>query len=358
MVTYNLYSLLGVSKDCSADDLKKAYRKLAIKYHPDKGGDENKFKEISEAYQVLSDNEKREMYNRVGDEGLKQGLSNHQNIDSRDIFEQFFGRGGNNSFPFGDMFGAGPNMRSHHQQTPSRQKCRNINHVIQISNKDAYFGINKTIKIKLAKKCMKCISTCNICQGSGKINQMQRMGPFTTISTTSCNNCNGSGQASVSNNNCSNCNGNINIYEERIIRIEIPIGVENGKKILIEGCGDQPQRSGDIPGDLIIEILINFDNIFERDKLDLIYKQKILFKESIIGKDISIPLYNETINMNISDFGIIQPNKKYIIKDKGMKTNKNTGDLFIVFDIKYPEIKLDNTTKDEFKEVFNKYSIE
>lgn len=347
MVSFNLYSILGVNKECSKDDLKKAYKKLAIKYHPDKGGDENKFKEVSEAYQILSDDEKREMYNNVGDEGLQQGLSNNT-VDPNDIFEQFFG--GRGGFPF-DIFGMN-NMHNNHNQ---RKKCRNIHHVISITNKEAYFGMEKTVKIKLSKKCMTCISTCNQCQGSGQINKMQRMGPFTTIATASCNKCSGSGKSFINNISCKKCNGKIDIQEEKIIKIEIPIGVETGNKIIIGECGEQPQTPNDIPGDLIFEILVKIDNNFERKGLDLIFKESISFKESIIGKNIIIPLYNEELNIDTSSFGIIQPNKEYIIENKGMKSLNKIGNLIILFEIKYPDKKLDKNIKDEFDNIFKKY---
>lgn len=350
MVSYNLYSILGVSKDCSKDELKKAYKQLAIKHHPDKGGDENKFKEISEAYQVLNDDEKRELYNRVGDEGLQQGLSNNT-VDPHDIFAQFFGNRGNNGFPFGDIFG----MNRQQGRGTQRKKCRNLHHVIQITNKEAYFGLEKTIKIKLLKKCMKCISTCNMCQGSGQIHQMQRMGFITQMTTSTCNNCNGSGQAFKNNTSCNECNGKIDKSEEKIIKLEIQPGVETGNKIIIDGCGEQQQTPTDIPGDLIFEILVKLDNIFERKGLDLVYKSSILFKESIIGKKITIPLYDQELTIDISTFGITQPNKEYVIKNRGMKTKNSNGNLIIIFDIKYPEKTLDEDIKEEFKNILNKY---
>jgi DnaJ-class molecular chaperone len=319
----NLYDILQVSQNCTPEELKKAYKKLAILHHPDKGGDAVKFKEINNAYSILSDPEKRSKYDRYGDAEAEPN-----------IFEQMFG------------FGSCPE--------PREKKRRTIIHTIQITNKEAYYGEIKNLKIVLNKKCMTCVAMCQVCQGQGQINELHRMGPFTTMSSRPCNQCGGSGQCVRGNIRCNTCYGKGEYQEEKKIEINIPSGVDSGKQIFIEGCGEQPHSQNEIAGDLIIEIKVIPDPIFERKGLDLIYKQTITFRDALLGKTLNIPLYNGLHTMDIAEFGVIEPNKDYIINGKGMKG----GNLILRFIVKYPRKEISSECKKEFEEIFRKYETE
>lgn len=299
----NLYNVLNLSPNCSIEEIKKNYKKLAVEHHPDKGGEENKFKEISNAYSILSDPQKRAEY------------------DSHVVMYQ--------------------------------KRCRNVVHVIQITNKEAYYGEIKTLKVMLAKKCMTCCQMCQMCQGQGQINHLQRIGPFTTMSTHTCDRCNGSGKCVVGKPSCSICKGKGEYQDERRVEIVIPVSVENGKQIIVQGYGEQIQAPHDIPGDLILQIRIIPDPIFERNGLDLIYRQTITFKDSILGKTLNVPLYDGLYTMDIAELGIIEPNKRYEIKGKGMKT----GNLILLFQVKYPTVPLTIECKNEFDALFKRYAL-
>lgn len=350
---YKLYDLLGISKSSSIDDIKKAYKKLAVQHHPDKGGDPEKFKEIANAYQILSDEEQRKRYDMLGDEQFEKSGNMQTNVDPSAIFEQFFGRGGFD--PFAHMFGGSPFGFQQQSSRGGPRKCRNVRHVIHISNKDAYFGCDKHIKITLQKKCLNCLESCNACQGRGEITEMQRMGPFTSMMTRPCGQCQGSGQTPKAKQNCITCKGTCEIREEKIIDMTIPKGVETGNQILVSGFGEQAQQPGDIPGDLIFEILVQPDKAFERRGLDLVHRITIDFKESIIGKMVMIPHYEGEYELNTSNFGILQPNKEYSIPDKGMQKDKQKGKLILVFDINYPKKILSEQNKTYFREAFKNY---
>ena len=311
----HLYDILNVSPNCSMDELKKAYKKLAFEHHPDKGGDANKFKEINNAYSILSDPEKRAANQNPG----------------INIFEHMFGQ--------------------HHHMF--NRKRRTILHAIQITNKEAYYGDVKTLKIMLAKKCMTCIQMCDLCQGQGQINELQRMGPFATMTSRPCHKCSGVGQCIVGKASCSICKGKGEYQDERKIEIVIPESVENGKQIIIEGYGEQVQSPHDVPGDLVLEIKIIPDPIFERKGVDLVYRQTLTFKESILGKTLNIPLYDGLYTFDVSELGIIEPNKQYEIKGKGMKN----GNLILLFQVKYPLVPLTNECKNEFGALFSKFGV-
>lgn len=355
-MSYKLYDILGVPRGCTPEELKKAYKKLAMEHHPDKGGDAEKFKQISHAYDVLSDQDKRQRYDQLGDEGYEMGGSGGSGpaFDPNSIFEQFFGRGGMGGFPgfFGaDMFGG------HGGGRPAPKKCRNLQHVIQLSNRDAYFGAHKVLRVTLHKKCMRCMETCFACQGQGQINELQRAGPFTTVTTRPCDTCRGSGQCVKGKSSCSECSGKGEYTEEKKIDLHIPMGVETGKQIVFPGFGEQPQHPGDVPGDLVFEVLVNLDSTFERKGLDLVYKQTISFSESVLGKTVHVPLYDGVYTLHTGTLGIVQPNKPYTISGKGMKTEKQTGNLILQFQVIYPTKPLSEECKQELEPIFKKYDL-
>jgi DnaJ homolog subfamily A member 2 len=345
-MTHKLYDLLELPMGASLDDIKKSYRKLAIKYHPDKGGDPEKFKEISNAYQILSDEEKRRRYDQMGDDGFQDMEMGGGGMDPSSLFEHLFGggRGGFGFDPFGGMFGGGG--------PPRPRKCRSLQHAIQISNKDAYFGCEKHIKITLHKKCMSCLDTCHACQGRGQITEMQRMGPFTNMSTRPCNTCKGTGQVNKNKSGCGECGGRGETHEEKRLDLKIPRGVETGHAIKFERFGEQPQQPNDIPGDLIFEILVQADPVLERRGLDLVYRPSVTFLESMVGKKISVPHYDGPIDIDLGTFGVLQPNKEYVLPDKGMVTDSQKGKLIFIVTIQYPKNGLTEAQKEALRGVF------
>lgn len=343
---HKLYDVLGVPKNCSGEDLKKAYKKLAIQHHPDKGGDPDKFKEISHAYQILSNDDQRRRYDQLGDENFDRG--GMPSMDPSSIFEQFFGGGGMPPFfggPFGGMF---------HRNEPAHKTCRNLNHVISINLREAYSGSEKHIKITLHKRCFKCLDTCHACQGKGQINELHRMGPFTNIMTRACSTCKGSGQIAKNNNSCTECNGCGEIKTEQRLDVQIPAGVETGWQKVFTGYGEQPQTPNDTPGNLVLEIMVQPDPFFERRGSDLVYKHRMTLADSICGKIIDIQLFDETIHVNTREWGIVQPGKEYSIPEKGMPNqHKKRGNLIILFSIDYPSRVLTDEQVDLVRRAFN-----
>jgi len=274
------YEDLGVSRDASTEDIKKAYKKLAMKNHPDKGGDPEVFKKISEAYETLSDPEKR-----------------HQHDNPAQQFGGFPG-----GFPFPFSFGA--------QQPPPAQ------HFMNISLKDAYEGRTVNLNIGLQKKCS-CAKPCRVCGGRGSIGV--EVMPMMIIQQP-CHGCNGEKVTLVG---CQECSGTGRRDVKERVTIQIPPGVNSGYTEVLKGLGNNG-------GDLHLVVQVQEHPMFKREGQDLVFTRRISLLESLIGLHIGIPHFGGDLIHH--EAGPIDPRKRYRVPGKGMPR----GDLWIVFDVQYP----------------------
>lgn len=346
MSDLDYYDILCVNKNATEDEIKKAYRKLALKTHPDKnGGDDTEFKKINLAYETLSDSDKREVYdnpntmpNMSGMPGMS-GMYDMHGFTNGDMFEQIF-RGMNINI----------NMNS------SNRRVRRQNHVyrINISLKDVHMGLTKTLKLKINKICFICVDKCNTCNGNGAIMRLQQNGPFINQVQVNCNICSGSGQTNKTNTNCSDCNGTNMKQEENTIKVDIPKNVVNGNQTIFSGLGEQAQKRNEEAGDLVVEIVVEDDPYFQRENNNLIFKSKITLAETLLGKDVIVPHFDEHIKMNINIFGIIDFNKRYHLKGKGLG---NRGDLIFQFEYQYKELQLTDDQKLKLENCFKELNL-
>lgn len=270
------YDLLGVKPNATADELKKSYRKLALKYHPDKNPDKEsaeKFKNISHAYEVLSDAKKRELYDKGGEQALKEGgLSESSFSSPMDIFEMFFGGGG-----------AGRRRREN--------KGKDVIHQMGVSLEDMYNGTTRKLALQKNVICDKCggkggkegaVQRCNTCKGSGSqviLNQLGA-GMYQQIHTT-CRDCDGTGEKINPKDMCKTCQGRKIVQERKILEVHIDKGMEDGQKISFFGEGDQ--SPGLEPGDIIIILEEREHTVFKRRDMDLFMKMEITLSEALCG---------------------------------------------------------------------------
>lgn len=347
----NYYDILEIDKNANESEIKKAYKKMAVKWHPDKNPDnkeesEQKFKEISEAYHVLSDPEKKDIYDKYGEEGLKNngGFNGEQFSSADDIFKMFFGR----NSPFDDnVFFEKKNTKK------SDPKIVSIPYTL----KESYNGAKKKVTLKIKKVCKECNGlgginpkNCEGCNGSGIkiINRQVGPGMIQRIQSV-CNKC--SGNKKIVENICKNCNGNKIQLEDKQFVLSLDIGVENEDKKIYENSGDH--LPGETVGDVIFVMKEEKHNLFTRIGNDLIYNHVITLGDSIIGGTISFNNINDE-KITFREDNIIKHNSYSIIKNKGMPYSKspNTfGDLYIKYDILYPNKNLSQSDKEIIKKI-------
>ena len=328
MAKRDYYDILGVNKSASKDEIKKAYRKLALKYHPDKTkGDkssEEKFKEASEAYHVLSDEKRKTNYDQFGhaafESGGGQGFGNFDFGGSfSDIFEDFFGD---------DIFGSSRGSRRR-----SSNRGNDLRYDINIDLEDAYKGTSKKINYTTYKKCTRCSgqgsepgskpATCGYCNGHGKVRSNQG---FFTIQQT-CPECSGYGEKI--NNPCNKCRGNGKIQHQESVSVKVPKGVDDGTRIRLSGKGEAGNKGG-ASGDLYLFISVNNHSIFKRSEENLFYELPITFSDAALGSTVEVP----SIDGGKSKIKIpsgTQHGKQLRLKGKGMPLLRGNsfGDLYI-----------------------------
>ncbi len=324
------YEVLGVSKTAAADEIKKAYRKLAIQYHPDKNpGDasaEDKFKEAAEAYEVLSDADKRARYDRFGHQGVGGaggggGFENMDDIFSR--FEDIFGQ----ESPFGSFFGGSGGGR----RTSGYKKGSNLRITLKLSLEDMFKGVEKKIKVKRQTACQHCGGngskngtsqrTCSVCNGQGQVKRVVNTMLGQMVSATTCNNCQGEGQ--VISEICNHCRGEGRMEAEEVISVKIPAGVSEGMQLSMRGKGNAPQRGGE-PGDLLINIEELPHEHFKRDQNNnLIYDLFISIVDAALGTQMEIPTIDGRVRIKIEPG--TQSGKLLRLKEKGMRNMNGYG---------------------------------
>lgn len=335
--TMDYYQILGVSRDAAADEIKKAYRKKALKYHPDKNpGDaeaEARFKEVSEAYEALSDPKKREMYDRFGKEGLHAGAGGggFENMDDAlRTFMDAFGGGGGGSI-FDSLFGGGGfasagGGREYAQQGASKKAT------IQISFEEAARGVEKELAISRYMTCSKCngrgaaspsgVQTCPRCQGAGQV--FQTRGFFSMSST--CPDCHGAGKKIT--DPCSECHGLGRSKSKQHVKVHIPAGVDDGMRLKMSGYGDAGENGGP-PGDLYVFINVKPHPVFDRHGDDILLDLPIGFADAALGSKKKIPTLTGESLLTIPEG--TQGGKTFRVRGQGFPNvhGRGKGDLLV-----------------------------
>ena len=334
------YEILGVEKGASDDELKRAYRKLAKQYHPDMNPGnaeaEVKFKEVNEAYEVLSDSEKREKYDRYGHAAFDPSMGGGAG------FGGFGGFGG--GFDFGDIFSSifgGGNTRGRSNAIDGDD----ITVRLTISFEEAVFGCKKEISFARIEGCSECGSsgaakgtkpeTCTTCNGSGSVRVKQNMGFGFMESQRACNNCRGTGK--IVKTPCKNCNGKGFVKINKRMEVTIPAGIDSEQRIILRGQGSAG-RNGGSNGDLCIYVRVLPHNIFERDGDNLYCEIPISFAEAALGAEIDIPIIGgKTEKFTIPEG--TQTDTSFTLKGKGVANvnSKRKGDLIITVNVETPK---------------------
>lgn len=339
------YEVLGVDKSAGEQELKKAYRKLAMKYHPDRNKDnpdaERLFKEASEAYDVLKDPNKRARYDQFGHAGLHSGgyqEPNFQNINIEDIFSQFGDIFGDSFFGGGRSRGGGSRRQRSAGVPGEDMKIR-----LKLSLKEIAHGIDKKLKVKKQVKCTSCsgtgaqtdsdFETCSSCQGHGEIRQVSRtmFGQF--VNVQACPTCNGEGR--IIRNKCKACSGEGRVKGEETVSIKVPSGVSNGNYLTLRSMGNAGKRGGP-NGDLIVLIEEEAHSEFVRDGNDIYHDLNIGVAEAILGTEITVPTLEESVKIRLESG--TQPGKLLRLKEKGIKGLNSTlyGDQYIRVNVYIP----------------------
>ncbi|KAL1917481.1 uncharacterized protein VTP21DRAFT_3874 [Calcarisporiella thermophila] len=327
------YDQLGVPPDASESEIKKAYRKLALKYHPDKNPEAgDKFKEISHAYEILSDERKRQLYDQYGEEGL-QGDGMGPGISPEDLFSQIFG--GFGGFGGGSRGPTGP------------RRGKDMAHALKVSLEDLYKG--KTSKLALQKHviCSKCegkggkegaVQQCAECHGQGVKITMRQMGPLVQQIQQTCPECRGEGEIIRDEDRCKQCNGKKITNERKVLEVHIDKGMREGQKITFSGEGDQ--LPGVIPGDVIIMLEEKPHPRFKRKGDDLFCDVKIDLLTALAGGKFHVEhLDDRVLAVDILPGEVIRPGDIRVINGEGMPQHRthNHGNLYIKFEVEFPQ---------------------
>jgi molecular chaperone DnaJ len=362
------YEVLGIQRSANKEEIKNSYRKLALQYHPDRNkspGAEEKFKEISEAYAVLSDDEKRKRYDTYGHVGAEEVFRGSEaNFDEvfkdmgfggfRDIFEQIFGGGGrggfgsarNDPFGFGFSFGGG------------RKKGRDIIYDVELSLEEVLKGRKDEIELPKLEKCSNCGGSgsapgtkprkCSVCNGQGQTRRVYSQNRFSTfVSLEPCRTCQGQGE--IIDKPCTVCSGSGRFKKNKKLKLEIPAGVEDGMTLQLQGEGE-PSENG-IAGDLLIRVHVRPHSIFERlEDGHLLYTLNLKFTDLALGTDVKVPTLDGHEKLKIPQG--TQPNTILTIRGKGLPHygNYGRGDQLVRINVKIPT-KLNDRQKLLLKEL-------
>ncbi|MFW5946001.1 MAG: molecular chaperone DnaJ [Candidatus Natronoplasma sp.] len=368
MAEEDYYEVLGVDKDASKDEIKRAYRKKAKKYHPDKNPDNQeeareKFKKISEAYEVLADDEKRKRYDRYGKRGVKQEFSggdfdwsdfSHRE-EVEDIFSEFFGGGRRRSGGFEDLFNNffGGSRRSKRKE---KKRGRDLQLSFEVDLSDIKEGTEKTVKINRKAQCEECggsgsksggSKTCPKCGGAGEVKQAQRRGFQQIVRITSCDRCDGIGE--IVEDPCPKCNGSGVVEKTETITINVPAGAEDGTRLRVRGKGEAAPRGGQA-GDLYVTLRVREDERFERKGDDVLTRANVSMTEAALGTKIEVPTLEGKAEVKVPPG--TQPGDTLRIPDKGLKKRRGSGygNQLIEIDVKIPE-----NLNDEQKKILGQF---
>ncbi len=333
------YEVLGVSKGATDDEIKKAFRKQSKKYHPDLNPGnkeaEDKFKEVNEAYQVLSDAEKKSRYDQFG----------HAGVDPNFGAGGGYGGGGFGGFDFGDIFGDifGGGFGGGTSRRNGPKRGADIRQVIDITFEEAAFGCKKQLNIQSQEKCDTCggtgakkgtdVTTCTHCHGTGRVQTQQRtiLGYMTT--ETVCPQCRGEGK--IIKEPCRDCRGTGTMRKTKTIEVQIPAGIDNGQTIQLSGKGEAGAKGGP-NGDLLLTIRVRPHSIFRRDGNDVYIDMPITFVQAALGATVKVPTLDGMVELNIPEG--TQTGSKFRMKGRGIQflRSKSRGDQYVTVTVEVP----------------------
>jgi molecular chaperone DnaJ len=345
------YKILGVDKNASKEEIKQAFRKLAHQHHPDKGGDEKKFKEVNEAYSILSNDEKRQQYDQFGSGFDQGGFGGQGGMNWEDIFRNYQSQGQNMEFDLGDIFGGGNFSDIFSQffnggggRRTRKEHGKDIVVDMEITLEEAFAGIEKEINLKKYIVCRHCKGTggepgsgkkkCPECGGNGQVQQTKRtiFGTFSQVIT--CPKCSGEGE--LHEKECKECKGAGRINEIETIKVDLPAGVDNEQTMKFPGKGEAAKKGG-VSGDLYVRIHLKPHKIFMRKRDDIYCDAEIKFSQAVLGDKIDILTLEGDLKLKIP--AGTEGGKMFKLSEKGMPrlNSYGRGDQYVRIKIKVPQ---------------------
>lgn len=364
------YKILGVDKNSSEEEIKKAFKKLAMQFHPDRpGGDEKKFKEINEAYQILIDKDKRARYDQFGSDFEQQGGWGAQGASWEDVMNAFRGQNGGFSFNFGsggggggfedlfgDFFGFSGGGRGGRGR---RARGSDIQVDVELSFKEAAFGVEKQIHLRKQSACDVCVGSgnepdskmekCSTCKGQGQVVQVQRtfLGAMQTV--VSCSDCQGRGERTTKK--CKHCGGSGVVNKSQDLAVKIPAGIDEGESIRLSGYGETAPHGGG-SGDLYVRVHVAPNKYFHREGFDVYTESEISFAQAVLGDKIDVETLDGSVKLVVPEG--IESGQMIKIKGHGIThLGRNTrGDQFVKIKIRVPR-RLSRDARKKLEELKN-----